>query len=82
MSHSKKQPVLPAHFDGTQILLDEPFELKPNTKLLVTVLEETDAETEAWQAFSLSNLEAAYSDQEPEYPLAAIKSPNPEYEGR
>ena len=33
-----------AHFDGEQIQLDEPIELKPNTKLLVTVLE---AEEEA-----------------------------------
>jgi hypothetical protein len=29
-----------AHFDGQQIQLDEPVELKPNTKLLVTVLED------------------------------------------
>jgi hypothetical protein len=26
---------LPAHFDGQQIQLDEPFELKPNTKLIL-----------------------------------------------
>ena len=28
---------IPAHFDGQHILLDEPLELEPNTKLLVTV---------------------------------------------
>ena len=31
---------IPAHFDGEHILLDEPVELKPNTKLIVTVLSE------------------------------------------
>ncbi len=29
---------LPAHFDGKQILLDAPFELEPDTELLVTIL--------------------------------------------
>ena len=31
---------IPAHFDGERILLDEPIELQPNTKLIVTVLGE------------------------------------------
>ncbi len=29
---------LPAHFDGEKILLDKPFELQPNMKLLITVV--------------------------------------------
>jgi hypothetical protein len=32
-----------AHFDGERILLDEPIELEPNTKLIVTVLPKNDA---------------------------------------
>ena len=28
---------LPAHFDGERIHLDEPFDLEPNTKLIVTI---------------------------------------------
>ena len=32
---------LRAHFDGRQILLDEPFELEPDTELIVTVLPKT-----------------------------------------
>ena len=32
---------IPAHFDGERILLDEPIELEPNTKLIVTVLGNT-----------------------------------------
>jgi len=30
--------ILRAHFDGKQILLDDPFELEPDTELIVTVL--------------------------------------------
>ena len=29
---------VPAHFDGERICLDEPFELEPNAKLIVTIL--------------------------------------------
>ncbi len=29
---------LHGHYDGKQILLDEQFDLKPNTNLLITVL--------------------------------------------
>lgn len=32
---------LPAHFDGEKILLDRPYELEPDTKLMVTVLPKT-----------------------------------------
>ena len=30
--------ILRAHFDGKQIRLDDPFELEPDTELIVTVL--------------------------------------------
>jgi hypothetical protein len=75
-----KNIVLKAHYDGAQILLDEPAELQPNTKLLVTVLESPDAEREAFINFSLQNLNAAYGDDEPDYPLSMLKERNPEYE--
>ena len=44
---------VPAHFDGERICLDEPFDLEPNAKLIVTVLpgQESDNEHEAWVAF-------------------------------
>jgi len=74
--------ILRAHFDGDQILLDEPFELEPNTELLVTILPKTsDDESEDWARLSLESLTRAYSDNEPEYSLDAIKEANPEYEG-
>jgi hypothetical protein len=44
---------IPAHFDGNQILLDQHFELKPNAKLLVTVLPNQDDEHLAWSNLSM-----------------------------
>ena len=45
---------LRAHFDGEQILLDEPYELEPNTRLIVTVLssEIANDEREGWYSLS------------------------------
>jgi hypothetical protein len=58
---------LQAHFDGKQILLDEPYELAPNTKLVISVIQLDDEERKEWTRFSLANLERAYGDDEPEY---------------
>jgi hypothetical protein len=52
---------IPAHFDG------EPFELEPDTKLLVTVLPKDDAERAAWLRLSGRKLAAAYAADEAEY---------------
>ena len=74
---------LRAHFDGRQILLDEPFELEPNVELIITVLpKSSDEEREDWTRLSLESLARAYSDDEPEYSLDLIKEANPAYEGR
>ena len=74
---------LRAHFDGKQILLDEPFELEPNTELMVTILPKSlDDEREDWARLALESLERAYGDHEPEYSVDLIKEANPEYEGR
>jgi hypothetical protein len=74
---------LRAHFDGHQILLDEPFELEPNVELIITVLpKSSDEEREGWARLSLESLARAYDDDEPEYSLDLIKEANPEYEGR
>ena len=46
---------VPAHFDGTQVRLDVEIELKPNTRLLVTILdEEISNETLVWSAMKAS----------------------------
>ncbi len=73
---------IPAHFDGERILLDEPFELEPHTRLVITVLPKHDAEREAWLRLSGRNLESAYAPDEGEYSLEMIKQANPEYERR
>ena len=73
---------LQAHFDGEQILLDEPYDLAPNTKLVISVIQMDDEELQDWTRFSLANLERAYGDDEPEYSLDLIKEANPKYEGR
>ena len=75
---------LPAHFDGERIHLDEPFNLEPNTKLIVTVLPELepDNEREAWLRLSERRLEDAYGENEPEYSKDLLKEVNPDYEGR
>ena len=70
---------IPAHFDGEQILLDEPFELEPNTKLIVTVLPNHDGERDPWLRLSAGRLTKAYADTEPEYSLDLVKETNPEY---
>jgi hypothetical protein len=74
---------IPAHFDGERILLDEPIELEPNTKLIVTVLGGNDAEHESWLRLSGLGLETAYGTDEEEYSLDSMREANPEYdEGR
>jgi hypothetical protein len=76
--------ILPAHFDGEQIRLDEPYALEPNTRLLVTVLAQqpNDDEQEDWFRISRQGLATAYAEDEQDYSLDRIKEANPEYEGR
>ena len=54
---------LKAHYDGKIIRLDEPFDLPPNTRLMVTVLPPaTDPNREDWLNLSAANLARAYGD--------------------
>jgi len=75
---------LSAHFDGERICLDEPFDLEPNTKLIVTILPEpeSDHEYKDWLYLSGQRLEEAYGENEPEYSIDLLKEVNPDYEGR
>ncbi len=68
-----KPITLPAHFDGEHIRLDEPFELKPETRLLVTVLPQHDEEATSWLRLSGSHLERAYGEEEAEYPTTTLR---------
>ncbi|MDQ6786901.1 MAG: hypothetical protein M3033_08850 [Acidobacteriota bacterium] len=74
---------LRAHFNGTQVVLDEPFSFEPDVKLLVTVLpNESDAERDDWLRLSAKGLASAYGDDEPEYSTANLTEANPEYDRR
>ena len=73
---------LHGHYDGSQIQIDDPFEMPPNTKVLITIVPNEDAELTAWHHFSTQGLAAAYGNDEPEYALNLIKEQNPTYEGR
>ena len=74
---------LSAHFNGQQILLDEPYALEPDTRLMVTVLPKSKplTEREEWLPLAAQNLTAAYSADEPEYTEADVKKINPAYDG-
>lgn len=62
--------ILKAHFDGTSITPDEPFELPRNVPLLVTVLSTNgDASLEGWSEQSAAGLARAYGENEPEYSI-------------
>ncbi|MEW6755484.1 MAG: hypothetical protein AB1505_31580 [Candidatus Latescibacterota bacterium] len=59
---------LRAHYDGERILLDEPFEIPPNSPLMVTVLPATEAVVgEDWIRAARKALSGAYGTDEPEY---------------
>lgn len=77
---SQQSISVPAHFDGERILLDEPLELEPDTKLIVTILPNHDSEHESWLRLSAGRLENAFGNDEPDYPLDLIKEATPEYE--
>jgi hypothetical protein len=70
-------------YDGSVVSLDEPAEIPPNTRVLVTVLpaHEASGEMQEWQRLSLAGLAEAYSPDEPEYSLSQLKKRNPDYAG-
>ena len=84
MPASENLKTIPAHFDGQQIHLDEPYQLKQSDRLLVIVLqdESNDADRSVWTHHALQSLANAYGEDEPEYALNTLKESNPDYEGR
>ena len=71
-----------AHFDGEHIKLDEPLDLEPNTRLMVTVLSSQDHERLAWHQLAVKGLANAYSDDKEEYSVSDVKIANPTHERR
>jgi hypothetical protein len=67
---------LKAHYDGERILLDEPFEIPPNSPLMVTVLPATESVVgEDWVLTARKALSRAYGANEPEYSSADLRRP-------
>jgi len=65
---------LKAHFNGKQIVLDEPFDLPPDSSLMVTVIPKEDSTEDAqWHNLAASALARAYGEHEPDYSTADIK---------
>jgi hypothetical protein len=66
---------LKAHFDGKQILLDEPYPLSPSARLMVLVMPESDDDANAAPMdLAAASLNRAYGDNEPEYSLADVRT--------
>jgi hypothetical protein len=75
-----KLQTITAHYDGKNICLDEPIDLTPDAKLLITVLsEKLEVDGSNWETLSMISLERSYGEDEPEYTIAVIKEPNPGY---
>ncbi len=64
-----------AHFDGKEVKFDEPHQLEPGAKLLVTVLskESVSDEREDGLRISAHRLQYAYGEEEIEYSRSLIK---------
>jgi hypothetical protein len=65
---------LKAHFNGKQIVLDEPFDLPPDSPLMVTVMpKEVSAEDAQWHRLAANALARAYGEDEPDYSSVCIR---------
>ncbi len=64
---------IPAHYDGTRVCLEEEVSLRPNARLIVTVLEDSDAERVDFLRLAAGGLAAACADDEVEYGPADLK---------
>jgi hypothetical protein len=68
--------ILKAHYDGKDIVLDEPFDLPANCSLQVVVLPDAtqvEEERAEWNTLAAQSLARAYGPNEPEYTLADLK---------
>jgi hypothetical protein len=65
---------LKAHFNGKQIVLDEPFDLPPGSTLIVTVVPKEDSIDDAqWHSLAAYAVARAYEEDEPDYCAADVK---------
>lgn len=62
-----------AHYDGQRVCLDEEVKLRPQTRLLVTILEDEDLERADFLTLASSAFADSYGDDEVEYTEADLK---------
>jgi hypothetical protein len=67
--------------DATHLELTRPIDTPPGAKVVVSLLDpaQENSERDAWLTLSRGALASAYGDSEPEYTQGMIKEPNPEY---
>ena len=61
-----------ARFDGERVQFDERISIKPNARLLVTILEETDSERDDFLALAAASFADSFDNQEVEYTEADL----------
>lgn len=75
------QPLEAQVIDERHLKLKQPIEIPPGSKVLVTIAPaEAEAIDQEWFTLSVQRLEAAYGENEPDYPLELIKTPNPDFQ--
>jgi hypothetical protein len=67
--------------DPYHLQLSRPIQATPHSKVVVVVMtpDELADERAFWYRLAAQGLAMAYGDNEPDYSLAMIKEPNPEY---
>ena len=63
-----------AHYDGKNVLFDEAVNLRPHTRLLVTILEDQDSGRQDFLALAATAFADSYGEDEVEYSEADLKS--------
>ena len=67
--------------DSRHLKLKKPIKIPPGSTVMITI-EPADvvADYQEWYLLSSQSLADAYGEDEPEYSLDLIKTPNPEYQ--
>ena len=76
-----EHPVQAQVIDSRHLKLKKPIQIPPGSEVMITIEPaEAIAEDQAWYTLSAGGLQAAYGENEPDYSLDTIKTPNPEYQ--
>ncbi len=75
----ERQPPVKGLHDLIVVFADVPASELDEQGVLPSVVRDIGDERQAWTDLALANLEEAYSDDEPEYSDAMLKTPNPEF---